>query len=894
MKNWLAFTLLLSIHFALSAQSTTVLVTEQFEGQPLRAVLTDLAAKYQLDFAYDEALLEGQEVSAVFEEVPLSQVLDRLLSPIGLDFQFSSSRAILIAAQVTSTTQYRLVNHAIINGQVKDAQSGAPLPYATIHCSENRGVTSDENGNFSIPAYFFSDTIQMQVQFLGYRSQQLQLPIANRPLRIEVELSPKVHAFEQITVLDRVPTYSNNDLSNAMIFRPNSGNSLPDFVGGKDLFRSLQMLPGISAHDDLSAGLNIRGAESGENLILLDGMTLFNTGHFFGIFSAINPNIIDKVSVYKNAFPIEYGAFTAGVVEMETNELKRRELNAGIEFNLLTSNAYLHSPLSEKMDFLIAGRITNQSLGNTTYFDLLNRQRVNPADDQALDNFFSRSQLLSVRPDFSFYDVNAKWNWQLSPSTFINANFYRGYDQYEYAYEQEFLSGLLASRVDNKETFSEDRFWSNNAYSLIFGHQWNQDWNSQLTLGHTVYESEGGSSSSLTRSRTIGTEIFSIKSNSINKVNNYSLNWKNTWQATDNQTWTFGYNWVRNDLDLKVVADDSLVLDVADDGIHQSLYADQVTQLGDWRLRTGLRATHYSGTNQFYFSPRIQLQYKVNSDWQLKSSWSLQNQFLLQGTYENRFGRKINYWMLSSDRNAFPVANSSHLMLGFDHQKNGFELDVEFFYNDTDGVVEQSLRTPGFSNNRFVIARASRFRRNIGDRRTIGVDVLLRKEWSKYGTWLAYTLSQSKDRYPLVNGGNAIPSENDRRHQLKWIHQYRWGKWDLSATYVYASGLTYTDLNKVADQDIDRQDLKPEDYISRLKDYHRVDIGLERSFKWKGLDANFGISVFNLFNFNNVKYLQYIYSIGAPTNQDLDKRKVIGTELELLGITPNLSFGIEF
>jgi len=194
-----------------------------------------------------------------------------------------------------------------------------------------------------------------------------------------------------------------------------------------------------------------------------------------------------------------------------------------------------------------------------------------------------------------------------------------------------------------------------------------------------------------------------------------------------------------------------------------------------------------------------------------------------------------------------------------------------------------------------VNAGSSEFLRYVGNRRTFGVDVLLKKEWSKYSTWLAYTLSKSTDRYPSVNRGELIPSENDRRHQLKWVNQYRLGKWDFSATYVYSSGLTYTDLNKLSELSIrDRRNLKPEDFISRLKDYHRIDIGLKRTFKWKGLDANFGLSVFNLFNFNNVKYLQYIYSIDTSDNLLQRKNAVIGTELELLGITPNLSFGIEF
>jgi len=141
-----------------------------------------------------------------------------------------------------------------------------------------------------------------------------------------------------------------------------------------------------------------------------------------------------------------------------------------------------------------------------------------------------------------------------------------------------------------------------------------------LVKGHTSYASEGGNSSTLTRRQGMGPEDVGIKGSALNEVKNYNLNWKNTWTVKPNQTLTFGYNWVRNDLDLMVEVEDFLVWNTSNQGVYQSLYAEQSLRLGDFHLKTGLRGTHYSETDSFYLSPRIELQYEVDPNWKLKSS----------------------------------------------------------------------------------------------------------------------------------------------------------------------------------------------------------------------------------------------------------------------------------
>ena len=145
----------------------------------------------------------------------------------------------------------------------------------------------------------------------------------------------------------------------------------------------------------------------------------------------------------------------------------------------------------------------------------------------------------------------------------------------------------------------------------------------------------------------------------------------------------------------------------------------------------------------------------------------------------------------------------------------------------------------------------------------------------------------------IISDGEAFPSQDDRRHQLKWIHQYRYKKFDFAATYIYSSGRPYTDWEKIENQ-TPRDQLRADDRISILPNYQRVDVSAGYNFDWGISKARIGVSIFNLLDRENVKYRQYIHSV---PNQREDKRsfnQVTGTEVLMLDFTPNLSFSINF
>ena len=77
---------------------------------------------------------------------------------------------------------------------------------------------------------------------------------------------------------------------------------VPVVFGEADLLRVLLTLPGVKSVGEASTGLNVRGGSADQNLILFNDATIYNPSHFFGFFSAFNPDVVKTWSYIRAAF----------------------------------------------------------------------------------------------------------------------------------------------------------------------------------------------------------------------------------------------------------------------------------------------------------------------------------------------------------------------------------------------------------------------------------------------------------------------------------------------------------------------------------------------------------------------------------------------------------------
>ena len=875
------------------AQDGEIIISEQFRNSSLSTAMERLEANYQLQIAYDDGLLSQITIDQSINGLPLQDALRQLLEPAGLDFQVLSGREILIRPKPEDTRQE---GQMVLRGQVVDALSGAPLPYAAIIAEAPfTGAEADENGAFTLRLAPVQGPLKIKAQYIGYHPLSLLLSPEQCQKYQKLRLAPHIQEIEPVTVSSHPAVLSTRKDAQSLTIDATQLSRLPAFLGGNDLFRQMQLLPGISAHDDLSADLKIRGSDGDESMILLDGITLYSISHFFGVFSAINPEMIGEVKLYKNAFPAEYGGRTAGVIEMASKQPAVDGAQGAAELNLLMANAFVATPIGKKMGLALSGRITGRDVADTRLYGLIRDE--NPLANRLLGNGTgagtTASSVLTAEPDFNFYDTYARWIWRPSTASSLSASFFHSKDVFNYQYQQQYFRRFRNKLITTQEAYQEKADWANTGFSLQGKQQWSADFQSDISLSYSSFQTEGSTATSITRPLQ-NDSLLMLTNGQYNRIQGLAFNWKNSWALSDQESLTGGYNYLHNEVDVRLEIERAPLLARRQSADQHALFLEHTRQWDKrWSSTLGLRGAYYQTDKKVYLSPRLQLNYQLNEDWSLKGALSRYNQFLREMNYEDRFGRSFDFWVMA-DNKEFPIAHANQAMAGFNWRKNGFELDVECYTKQTEGVVAYALLSPGFVTGGMAPSQEADYRLFRGEGQSRGIDILLKKEWGPYSGWLAYTLSKTTQNYREINRNVPFPSQDDRRHQLKWANMARLGRWELSASYIFASGRPFTDLARFQQQQ-DRRDVMIEDFITYLPDYHRADAEVGYYFPIAGLQARAGLSVFNLFDHDNIKYRQYIYSLSPDENgAQLPQNVVLGNEVKLLGRTLNLSFKIKF
>lgn len=866
-----------------------------FENIPITEALSYFRDQYDLKIAYDDQALSGILVESQFENLSLDLAIQHLLAQTQLVYRIMGTDKVLIRPQSLAEVTAAEESAKTVSGKVLDPFTGEGLAFATVTTLDGkRGTIADEFGEFTFKLIRGDE--RLRVQYLGYQAKDIQVNKERGPLLVRLQAQPQ--EIPSVTIIEQLPLLTLDQEDGSTRFYSGTFSRLPNFVAGADILRNLQLLPGIAAQDDLSAELKIRGGEADENMIVLDGISLHKVDHYFGVFSAINAYVIDEVKLYKNTYPVEFGGKLSGLLEMTTKDGLGQVPEGQIGLDLLSSHASLSFPLANNMSLLLAGRMTNSNLGNYKILNLLQQEEQrSPVQELNAISTITRNGVIAIEPDFRFYDVNAKWSWQADQNTLFTASYFRGFDEMNYDYSKDYRSRIGQAVIRNDETNQEISNWENQGASIQWQQLWTPKLSSHLNLSISQYQEKTDIkrllNQSLLRTGEMIRERLQSKSTE-NDIETLSLNWNTRFVLSPGQDLQLGYQASQDQVSFEIFEENGGVLDRNNTAFQNALYSEY-----KWRtpwnltLEAGLRLTHYDLTNQFYWSPRVNLQYHVDKAISLKSSWGINQQFTREIYHEDRFGRTFEFLSLARDQ-GFPVATSEQLMIGGNVKQGGWELDVEVYRKYTDGIIEHALVTNGRERLNRPTQRTE-FRFFEGDRLTRGIDVLLKKTWDSYQGWVAYTLSKTTLKFPEIANGLAFPSQDDRRHQLKWVNQYRYKKWDFSLNYIFSSGTPFTDISLLGDISRDRTEITPDERISYLEDYHRVDIGVNYNFPLRGGQARLGASIFNLLDRKNVKQRQYIFSIAETRAENVPSfNTVVGSELQLLDFTPNLSFSYTF
>jgi ferric enterobactin receptor len=746
-----------------------------------------------------------------------------------------------------------------LHGVVRDSASSETLPGAVVSIPA-LGLTTRTNtdGRFVLvdvaPGHY-----ALRVHYIGYTSRDVSFETATIGLPIVIRMTRSAARLGKVAVtagakqaLDVTSDVEQISISTQQVA------TMPS-VGEVDVFRALQALPGISATSDAAAGLYIRGGTPDQNLVLFDGMTLYEVDHFYGIFSVFNADAVKDVSVYPGAYPAQYGARVSSVVDVTGKSGDEHHFRADAGIGLLSGHGDVEIPLG-RGSILVAARRSYSDIVQSPLFNSLfdfAKSGSTPGSSGQVAGPHGALSSSSVEPSYYFYDLDAKWSYRPTDRDLTAVSYYGGEDNLN---ESSFLAGNVTR-------------WGNNGGSVRWFHQWDPRVSSDLIASASRYFSDG-TTGLLTQDNT---------------VDDNTLRLDNAVQVAQRDKVTGGL-WItgnRSAYDQTLGAPSGAVESVESGNIHLNTsavlaagYLQNEWALSDaLTLTTGARAVHYDLLSAWYAEPRASVTYRVAPAWRLKAAWGIYHQFVNQVENENVLQGSRDFWLMADT--AQPVTRAEHRLVGVSFEPGDYLINLEAYDKVLSGVTLVSAREALDESGPSATQNDEFF---YGNGREQGVELLLQRKFGALTGWVSYTLAQAIYTMPGVNGGLPFPADQDQKHEIKTVASYALGPWTFSGTWVFGSGHPYTAPE--SEYSVTLLDGTVENYIhvsgenaERFPPYQRLDLAVFRKFRGASwFDWQVSVSVFNVYNHTNVWYRTF----------DTSTHPIGITDVNNLGFTPSL------
>ncbi|MGD0342503.1 MAG: TonB-dependent receptor [Bacteroidales bacterium] len=753
-----------------------------------------------------------------------------------------------------------------ISGYVRDSNTGEELIGAGISIKEipSVGVTTNSYGFYSLTVSPGKYTVL--VNFIGY--EMLSFPVnLTKSVRQNFDLREKVTQLGEVIV--------SSEKRNDNITRNQMGveklniqdvKDLPAFFGERDVLKTLQLLPGIKSAGEGNSGFNVRGGTTDQNLILLDGATVYNASHLLGFFSVFNPDAIKDVTIYKGSMPAEFGGRLSSVLDIKMNEgsSKKLEVNGGI--GLISSRLTIDGPIvKDKGSFIISAR--------RTYADLVLRGLIGAGiiRDSTLRN-----------PKLYFYDLNAKANYRISEK------------------DRVFLSGYFGRDVLGITDFGFD--WGNSTATFRWNHLFSDKLftNTSLVFNDFNYTINNGSTTN--------------PINIISKIRDYTIKQDYQYSSGENNQIKFGFsstfhrmvpgiitatdtNTIRNSLPLKNSVENAVYFS------HDYRFSSKLS------INYGLRLSEFSliGTKPFYIydtynfidsvksivdstgkvksfirpEPRLSISYVFNDRNSVKASYTRNVQYL-HLLSNSTTGSPTDMWIPSS-YNTLPELSDQYALGYFRNFKdNNYEISAEVYYKNMFNQVD------------YIKGAILNFNANVesqliyGKGRAYGIELFLKKKYGRFNGWIGYTLSRTERRFDGINNGSWYPAKQDRTHDISVVAVYELpGNWTFSATWVYNTGNAvtfpkgaYMIDNRIVFLYTDRNG-------NRMPAYHRLDLGFSKQFSRKGhYESSLAFSLYNAYSHDNAFAITF--------RQNDTTKKIEAVQTTLFKLVPSISYNFKF
>ena len=789
----------------------------------------------------------------------------------------------------------------LIGGKINDINSGESLPYAKVIIKDtNRVTTANQDGSFTILNIPVGSILV--INKMGYESKEIKVTSDTKRLIINLYKREKDSLIEDVVVVGSV---NSNMMQQSGISQfslsPDLTRSLPN-LGEQDIFRSMQLLPGVSGSNESSSGLVVRGGTIDQNLVLFDDFTVYHVDHVFGFFSAFNNNAIKDVQFYKGGFGAKYGGRMSSVVDITGKDGNTEQFGIGASVSLLSTNAVVEQPFADGAgSFILTGRKSYQSDLYNDILESVTGENQNAQAGTSTPGQFALGRF-SIEPESYFYDMNAKLTYRLPNDDKFSISFYNGADELDNSRDVDGNADIsrLCELFDGNGpfggTFCEEEIsfavgtidlseWGNTGISAKYSHQWNDRLDTNFVISASEYFSY--------RDRLINTQVIyedsddepttgESSSNEDNQLDDFTVKIENDYYFNQWNTLSFGLQYTQQNIDFSLIQNNDLVLETKNEGATSTVYIEDEIVINALTLIPGLRVSKYSINNEVYTEPRLSIAYELNDTTQLRAAFGDYHQFALSVARQSIEEGPRNFWTLA-DGETVPVSKSSHFILGTTHYVGNYNFNIELFHKKYEGLSEFTQQTRPIRNEDgtgLTLILEQEF--HTGSGTASGVELFLQKNIGDLTGWIGYTFSEVIYDFPTVSDTTYF-ADQDATNEFKTVLMYRWGDWDLASTFIYATGRPYTEVLGVV------EDTFPPTYEVgakndlRYDDYHRLDLSFTYNFSRRGLDGQAGLSIFNLYDRKNQWYTEY----------EIIEGEILETEITYRGFTPSLFFKVD-
>ncbi|MFD2565075.1 TonB-dependent receptor plug domain-containing protein [Aquimarina rubra] len=778
------------------------------ETYSLISILNGVQDTFRYDFSYINEELEGLKIAKPSDTLNFKETIQYLETNTPFNYT--------ILANNTVALSFRSIE---ICGTLKGFDN-IIISDATIQ-GKNSAAISDSKGKFALKIDAPNEKIT--INYLGY------IPIVksafdfiNNPCR-DVILTQKVEYINEIILNDYLIRGIDKQIDGSIRIDYNDFGILPGLIE-PDLLQTIQALPGILSVNETVSDINVRGGTNDQNLILWDGIKMYQSSHFFGLISAFNPYLTKNVQVFKNGSSARYGDGVSSVIAMNTDNKINNKLDASIGINLISVDGYIDTPISKNSSIQLGLRHS------------LNEVLETPTYNQYFDKAFQNSEVISNNSSderFSFYDTNLRWLYQISPKDLIKVN------------ALVMKNDLVFQENSNNSQIEISRESSAKQNNIVGGILYQRDWSdffrSELLLYGTNYKLETVNSDIQNNQRLLQkNEVLEngLKLNTFLKTIS-NINLKSGYQF--NET---GISYLRDlnnptfrDFTKEVIRTHSLFSEVEYKSDSKSMYAN-----------VGARINYLEKFDTYIFEPRINLYKRFTNHFTLELLGEIKSQSTSQIIdLQNDFlGIESRRWVLSNDQD-IPILKSKQASIGLSYNHNNWLISTDIYYKDINGII---TRSQGFQNQ-------FEFLRDHGSYSVFGVDFLINKRFKNFSTWLSYSYADNQYTFNNISPSN-FPNNIDIRHNVNFAIAYNKNNLKISGGINWHSGkpTTLPNPDNLIENDTINY-LRPNS--TRLSNYIRVDLSSTYSFKiTKKIQGLAGISIWNITDQENVFNNYYI------------------------------------